>query len=85
MESATEIIKAEIDTFELARQKAAELLGLAEKATNPGEKFFALGIAAYEMRQYAVAADHLQASFVARPAAETAIRLSMSYCRAADF
>lgn len=86
MESVSEIIKAELQTFGLAQAKANELLReAAEAETSPADRFFALGIAAYEMRQYSVAAGHLHASFVAEARAETAIRLAMTHLRTSEF
>ncbi len=72
----------EIETFARASRVANDLLQrAAAEEIGEDQRAFLVGMAAYEVRDYSVALDHLLKSFALENAAETAARIAMCYLR----
>ena len=74
-----EAIKHAVANYEIVHRTAADMLNKSQSSSSPAEKEFWLGMAAYEMKEYDLAYDHLLESRRLAPSSEVEIRLAL--CR----
>lgn len=72
-----EAVAAVLNDFEVIARAAKQFMTDAEAAPDPAARGLAVGMAAYEMREYALAFEHLLASERLSPTGETAARLAL--------
>ncbi|AVJ28155.1 hypothetical protein [Achromobacter spanius] len=83
--SDLERVKAAADILEAAAKFAKKNLRDSDKAVEPFEQSWHVGVAAYEVREYDAAVGFLSTAYQLRPEARVAAQLAMCYWRLDDF
>lgn len=74
-----EAIKQAVANYEVIHKAASDMLNKSQSSALPAEREFWLGMAAYEMKEYDLAYDHLSECRRLDPSPEVEIRLAL--CR----
>ena len=83
--SAIDVVRTKIAAHKEQAEAAAKMLAKAEKSANgSSDRHYALGMAFYQLQDYASAIEHLTSSYTTARSADTAARIALAAWRGGD-